>query len=196
MKEAEGAGPHSILPSSKAQTIFSDASASGPIPASSVPPVPSSGASKATGKSTSAAPAKPFSVEREEGVKEDPAADLRQKRRKRKVLEASAEEAALGGDSAWKHKVNPIDRAFLPDYNFRAALDAGLTNAPIPEILEPLVPEQLLGTTHFGGFNLVLDTRWDPKAKRIYNPKAEAQDQPKPVVMQPEPEAEEQRRKL
>ncbi|MED6125276.1 hypothetical protein PIB30_067110 [Stylosanthes scabra] len=27
-----------------------------------------------------------------------------------------------------------------------------------------------------------LDTRWDPKAKRIYNPKAEAQEQSEPVV--------------
>ncbi|MED6161499.1 hypothetical protein PIB30_061280 [Stylosanthes scabra] len=120
MKEAEGAGPRSILPSSKAQTTVSGASASGPIPASSVPPILSSGASKATGKSTSAAPAKPFSMEREEGVKEDPAADLRQKRRKRKVSEASVEEAALGGGSAWKHK-----------------------------ILEPLVSEQLLATAQF-----------------------------------------------
>ncbi|MED6132448.1 hypothetical protein PIB30_019047 [Stylosanthes scabra] len=91
----------------------------------------------------------PFSVEREEGARKDPAADLRQKRRKRKVSEASAEEATLGGDSAWKHKVNPIDRAFPPDYNFRAALDAGLTNGPIREILGPLVPEQLLGTNQF-----------------------------------------------
>ncbi|MED6128111.1 hypothetical protein PIB30_094547 [Stylosanthes scabra] len=40
---------------------------------------------------------------------------------------------------------------------------------------------------------ITLDTRWDPKAKRIYNPKAEAQDQPEPVVKQPKPEAEEQR---
>ncbi|MED6134492.1 hypothetical protein PIB30_037542, partial [Stylosanthes scabra] len=38
-----------------------------------------------------------------------------------------------------------------------------------------------------------LDTCWDPKAKRIYNPKAEVQDQPEPVVKQPEPKAEEQR---
>ncbi|MED6150274.1 hypothetical protein PIB30_070852 [Stylosanthes scabra] len=129
MKEAEGAGPRSILPSSKAQTTSSGVSASGPVSAPSIPLVSSSGASKATGKSTSA--------------------DLRQKRRKRKVSEASAEEAALGGDSAWKHKVNPIDRAFPPDYNFRAALDAGLTNAPIRKILEPLVPEQLLGTAQF-----------------------------------------------
>ncbi|MED6209694.1 hypothetical protein PIB30_057217 [Stylosanthes scabra] len=123
MKEAEGAGPRSILPSSKAQTTVSSASASDPIPASSVPPVPSVGASKATRKSTSAAAANPFSVEREEGVKEDPAADPRQKRWKWKVSEASAEVAALG--------------------------DAGLTNAQTREILEPLVPEQLLGTAQF-----------------------------------------------
>ncbi|MED6147749.1 hypothetical protein PIB30_046617 [Stylosanthes scabra] len=140
MKEAKGAGPRSILPSSKAQTTSSGVSASGTILAPSVPSVSSSGASKATRKSTSAAPAKPFSVEKEEGAKEDPAADLRQKRRKRKVSEVSAEEAALGGDSAWKHKVNPIDRA---------ALDAGLTNALIREVVEPLVPEQLLGTAQF-----------------------------------------------
>ncbi|MED6138430.1 hypothetical protein PIB30_074152 [Stylosanthes scabra] len=35
-----------------------------------------------------------------------------------------------------------------------------------------------------------LDTRWDPKAKRIYNPKAEAQEQSEPVAEeQPGPEA-------
>ncbi|MED6171933.1 hypothetical protein PIB30_045552, partial [Stylosanthes scabra] len=149
IKEAEGAGPRSILPSSKAHTTSSGVSASSTVLAPSVPPVSSSGATKATRKSTSAAPTKPFSVENEEGVKEDPAADLRKKRRKRKVSEASAEEAALGDDSARKHKVNPIDHAFPPDYNFRAALDASLTNAPIREILEPLVPEQLLGTAQF-----------------------------------------------
>ncbi|MED6136483.1 hypothetical protein PIB30_056533 [Stylosanthes scabra] len=35
-----------------------------------------------------------------------------------------------------------------------------------------------------------LDTRWDLKAKRIYNPKAEAQEQSGPVAeKQPSPEA-------
>ncbi|MED6177955.1 hypothetical protein PIB30_103053, partial [Stylosanthes scabra] len=149
MKEAEGAGPRSILPSSRVPTTFSDVSASGAVLTSAVPPVSSPGASKTTGKSTSAAPVKPFSVEKEEGVKEDSSADLRQKRRKRKVLEASVEEATLGGDSAWRHKVNPIGRAFPPDYNFRVALDAGLTNSSIRGVLEPLVPEQLLGTAQF-----------------------------------------------
>ncbi|MED6140347.1 hypothetical protein PIB30_092295 [Stylosanthes scabra] len=149
MKEVEGAGPRSILPSSKAQTTASGASASDPaapasIPASLVPPAPPSGASKAAGKLTNATTAKPFSVEKEEGIREDPAADLRQKRRKQKASEASAEEAALGGDSSWKHKVNPIDRTFPPDYNFRDALDAGLTNGPIREIVGPLVPVKYL----------------------------------------------------
>ncbi|MED6152630.1 hypothetical protein PIB30_093806 [Stylosanthes scabra] len=38
---------------------------------------------------------------------------------------------------------------------------------------------------------ITLDTRWDPKAKRIYNPKAEAQEQSEPVVEdQPERVAE------
>ncbi|MED6222118.1 hypothetical protein PIB30_061343 [Stylosanthes scabra] len=95
------------------------------------------------------AASKPFSVEGEEGAREDPAADLRQKRQQRKAVEASAEEAVLGGDSAWKHNVNPIDCAFPPDYNFRASLDVGLTNDPIREILGPLVPEQLLRTAQF-----------------------------------------------
>ncbi|MED6226413.1 hypothetical protein PIB30_103488 [Stylosanthes scabra] len=95
MKEAEGAGHRSILPSSKAQTTASSTSASDPavpasIPATSVLPAPSSSASKVLGKPMNAAAAKTFSVEREEGVREDPAADLRQKRRKRKVSEASA----------------------------------------------------------------------------------------------------------
>ncbi|MED6223617.1 hypothetical protein PIB30_075711 [Stylosanthes scabra] len=57
--------------------------------------------------------------------------------------------AALGVDPVWEHKVNPIDRAFPVDYNFRAALDAGLTQGPIQETLDPLVPEQLLGTAQY-----------------------------------------------
>ncbi|MED6222977.1 hypothetical protein PIB30_069628 [Stylosanthes scabra] len=141
MKEAEGAGPRSILSTSRAQTAASGASVSGLVASAftPVPLAPSSSASKAGGKPTTAVATKPFSMDGEEGAKENPTADLRQKRRKRKAVEASAEEPALGGDSASKHKVNPIYRAFPPDYNFRAALDVGLTNGPIREILGPLV---------------------------------------------------------
>ncbi|MED6212140.1 hypothetical protein PIB30_080356 [Stylosanthes scabra] len=108
-----------------------------PAPTTSVPPAPSAKAKKSSGVTA----AKPFFVDREEGVKEDLAADLRQKKRKRKVPEASAEEAALGVDSAWEHEVSPIDRAFPPDYNFREALDAGLTQGPSRKLLDPLLPE-------------------------------------------------------
>ncbi|MED6123885.1 hypothetical protein PIB30_053867 [Stylosanthes scabra] len=108
-------------------------------------PVPPPAAAKKRGSSRDPA-GKPFSVEGEEGAKEDPSADLKKKGRKRKAPEASAEEVALGANSSWEHKVSPINRAFPDDYNFRAALDAGLTNGPTREILGPLVPEQLLGT--------------------------------------------------
>ncbi|MED6212883.1 hypothetical protein PIB30_087719 [Stylosanthes scabra] len=154
MAEVEGMGPRSVLPHIHAPGAISGSLASNLVapvstPAASVPPVPPSSAIKARKKPLVASSGKPFSVEGEEGVKEDPSADLRQKKRKRKVLEASAKEAALGVDSVWENEVNPIDCAFPADYNFWAALDTGLTNGPIREILGPLVPEQLLGTAQY-----------------------------------------------
>ncbi|MED6152248.1 hypothetical protein PIB30_090097 [Stylosanthes scabra] len=111
MAEVEGLGPCSVLPHTQVPQHTSGASASSlavhvSILAASVPPVPSACAAKTRRKPSDAFAGKPFSVEREEGAKEDPAADLRQKRQKRKVLEASVEEAGLGVDSAWEHKVN------------------------------------------------------------------------------------------
>ncbi|MED6221783.1 hypothetical protein PIB30_058060 [Stylosanthes scabra] len=58
----------------------------------SVPLAPSADAAKAKKKSSGATAAKPFSVEREEGAKEDLATDLRQKKQNRKVPEVSMEE--------------------------------------------------------------------------------------------------------
>ncbi|MED6140264.1 hypothetical protein PIB30_091509 [Stylosanthes scabra] len=149
MAEAAGVGPRLVLPHVRPPPTTSGASASGqavpaPTPIASPPLVPPPVAVKIRGSSGDPT-GKPFSVEREEGAKEDPAADLKRKGWKRKAPEASAEEAALGADSAWEHKVNPINRAFPDDYNFWAALDAGLTNGPTREILNPLVPEKLLG---------------------------------------------------
>ncbi|MED6148255.1 hypothetical protein PIB30_051449 [Stylosanthes scabra] len=139
MKETEGADPCSILPSSKVQTVASGSLASVPVtpassPTTSVPPAPSSGVVKARKKPPVGLSGKAFSVEGEEGVKEDLSADLMQKRRKRKISEASAEEAALEVDSMWEHGVNHIDCAFPADYNFWSVLDAGLTNGPIREV--------------------------------------------------------------
>ncbi|MED6173689.1 hypothetical protein PIB30_061940 [Stylosanthes scabra] len=150
MAEAAGVGPRSVLPHVWTPTTTSGASASGqatpaPAPVASPTPVPPPAVVKRRGFSRDPT-GRPFSVEGEEGAKEDPSADLKKKGRKRKAPEASAEEVALGANSAWEHKVSPINRTFPDDYNFLAALDAGLTNGPTREILGPLVPEQFLRT--------------------------------------------------
>ncbi|MED6172229.1 hypothetical protein PIB30_048082 [Stylosanthes scabra] len=150
MAEVAGMGSRSVLPHVRAPPTTSRASASGqavpaPTPTAPAAPSPLPVATKKRGSSKDPA-GKPFPAQGEEGSKEDPSADLKKKGRKRKASDASAEEAALGADSSWVHKVSPINRAFLDDYNFREALDAGLTNGPTREILGPLVPEQLLGT--------------------------------------------------
>ncbi|MED6222492.1 hypothetical protein PIB30_064981 [Stylosanthes scabra] len=150
MAEVVEMGPRLVLPHVRTPPTTSGASASGqaapaPAPVASTIPAPHPAAAKKKGSSRDPS-GKPFSVEGEEGAKEDRSADLKKKGRKRKAPEASAEEAALGADASWVHKVSPINRIFPNDYNFRAALDAGLTNGPIWEILGPLVPEQLLGT--------------------------------------------------
>ncbi|MED6151502.1 hypothetical protein PIB30_083122 [Stylosanthes scabra] len=137
MAEVAGMGPRSVLPHVRTPSTTSGASASGQAvpalsPIASTIPAPHPAAAKKKGSSRDPS-GKPFSMEGEEGAKEDPSVDLK-KGRKRKAPEASAEE------------VSPINRAFSDDYNFRAALDAGLTNGPTREILGPLVPEQLLGT--------------------------------------------------
>ncbi|MED6212251.1 hypothetical protein PIB30_081479 [Stylosanthes scabra] len=143
MAEVAGVGPRSILPHVRAPPTTSGASASGqavPSPAATAPaassPLP---AATKKGESSKDPAGKPFPVQGEEGAKEDPSADLKKKGRKRKASGASAEEAALGTDSSWVHKVSPINRAFPDEYNFREALDAGLTNGPTREILGPSI---------------------------------------------------------
>ncbi|MED6112301.1 hypothetical protein PIB30_060409, partial [Stylosanthes scabra] len=117
------------------------------VPAPAVPAVPNPPPTAADkGRSSKDPVGKPFPVQGEEGGKEDPSADLKRKGRKRKTPGTAAEEAALGADAAWVHGVSPVERAFPESYNFRGALDAGLTNNATREILGPLVPEQLLGT--------------------------------------------------
>ncbi|MED6212072.1 hypothetical protein PIB30_079717, partial [Stylosanthes scabra] len=133
MAEVAGVGPRSVLPHVRSPPTVSCASASGqaipaPTPVASIIHVHPPAAAKKKGSLRDPS-GKPFS----------------KKGRKRKAPKASAEEAALGADSSWVHKVSPINRAFPDDYNFRVALDAGLTNGPTREILGPLVPEQLLG---------------------------------------------------
>ncbi|MED6109754.1 hypothetical protein PIB30_036507 [Stylosanthes scabra] len=69
--------------------------------------------------------AKVVNLEDEEGLQEDPAADLQKKRRRKKI------------------KV-----AFPESFNYRKALNAGLTSPPVREALSKMPPEQLLGESY------------------------------------------------
>ncbi|MED6132760.1 hypothetical protein PIB30_021887 [Stylosanthes scabra] len=71
-------------------------------------------------------------VEVEEASKEDPDADLKQKRRrKEKGKDEDIVVRVLCDDAAWEHAVNPLDLAFLKNFNYRKALDAGLTSSSL-----------------------------------------------------------------
>ncbi|MED6206280.1 hypothetical protein PIB30_025162 [Stylosanthes scabra] len=87
-------------------------------------------------------------VDLEEELKEDPAADLQSKRRRKKLKVDEAFEKALGDDSAWEHEVDPLKVAFPESFDYRKALNAGLTSAPVREALTKMPPEQLLGESY------------------------------------------------
>ncbi|MED6218857.1 hypothetical protein PIB30_030416 [Stylosanthes scabra] len=87
-------------------------------------------------------------VEGEVGVKEDPTADLRLKRRKRQVKDDAIMDRILGADSTWKHEGHPVDLAFPEGFCFREALDVGLISASVRKPLLMMPPEQLLGESH------------------------------------------------
>ncbi|MED6159939.1 hypothetical protein PIB30_046899 [Stylosanthes scabra] len=83
-------------------------------------------------------------VDLEDELKDDPAADLQRQRRRKKPKFDEAFEKALGDDSAWEHEVDPLRVAFPEDFDYRQALNAGLTSAPVREALTKMPPEQLL----------------------------------------------------
>ncbi|MED6190964.1 hypothetical protein PIB30_111181, partial [Stylosanthes scabra] len=76
------------------------------------------------------------------------AAKSKKKRQKRKRHESFPENAVLGDDTSWEHEVSPLDRAFPADFNYWAALDSRMTQSSVWKALEPMPPEQLLGTAH------------------------------------------------
>ncbi|MED6125895.1 hypothetical protein PIB30_072966 [Stylosanthes scabra] len=147
-------GPRPILPtggpSSTATAVVVAAAASasaaaGPTPAGSssqVPPVPTaSEMHKSKKQSSKRDRAKVVNLEDEEWLQEDPAADLQKKRRRKKIKVDEAFEKALGADSAWEHDVDPLTVAFPESFNYRKALNAGLTSPPVREALSKMSPE-------------------------------------------------------
>ncbi|MED6192737.1 hypothetical protein PIB30_012907 [Stylosanthes scabra] len=154
-------GPRPILPtggpSATATAAVAAAAASasavvGPIPAGSssqVPLVPTASETHKSKKQSSKHDrAKVVNLEDEEGLQEDPATDLQKKRRRKNIKVDEAFEKALGEDSAWEHDVDPLAVAFPESFNYRKALNAGLTSPSVWEALSKMPPEQLLGESY------------------------------------------------
>ncbi|MED6187814.1 hypothetical protein PIB30_080065 [Stylosanthes scabra] len=154
--------PCAMLPTGRPSAIAiaaAAASATGPTAADSssqVPPVPTTSAThKAKKQSSKRERPKVVNLKGEEGLKEDPSADLQWKRQRKKGKEDDVYDRVLGDDSAWKHEVDPIKVAFSESFNYRKALDVGLTFAPMREALVKMPPEQLLGESyHFSAKSL------------------------------------------
>ncbi|MED6192426.1 hypothetical protein PIB30_010059 [Stylosanthes scabra] len=147
--------PRSVLPTgvsaaTAAAAAITSAAPAGPsvnpaTPSVKVPPPPSA-TSKAKKSCSKRERPEKVDVEVEETTKEDPDADLRQKRRRReKGKEDYIVDRVLGDDAAWEHAVNPLDLAFLKKFNYRKALDAGLTSASVRKPLQGMLLDQLLG---------------------------------------------------
>ncbi|MED6171129.1 hypothetical protein PIB30_037944 [Stylosanthes scabra] len=122
-----------------------ESSANPATPSVQVPPPPSTN-SRAKKSSSKRERPEVVNVAGEEGAKEDLDVDLRPKRRrKEKRKEEDLMDRVLGDDAAWEHAVNPLDLAFPKKYNYRKALDAGLTSSSVRKDLEGMLPDQLLG---------------------------------------------------
>ncbi|MED6135406.1 hypothetical protein PIB30_046145 [Stylosanthes scabra] len=147
--------PRSVLPTGvpTATAAAAAAASAAPVGPSINPATPSvqvlsppPAASKAKKSSSKKERPEKVDVEVEEIAKEDPDADLRQKRRwKEKGKEDDVVDRVLGDDAAWEHAVNPLDLAFPKKFNYRKALDVGLTSASARKPLQGMLPDQLLG---------------------------------------------------
>ncbi|MED6205865.1 hypothetical protein PIB30_021657 [Stylosanthes scabra] len=156
MADPSKMGPRAVLPTGVTVATAAVAAAASVAPAGpsinsaassvQVPPPPPPAASKTKKSSSKREPPEKVDVEVEETAKEDPDANLRQKRRrKEKAKDDDIIDRALGDDAAWEHAVNPLDLAFPKKFNYRKALDAGLTSASVRKPLQGILPDQLLG---------------------------------------------------
>ncbi|MED6216724.1 hypothetical protein PIB30_010471 [Stylosanthes scabra] len=96
-----------------------------PVTIPAVVPSAAGGASSSTDAAASLKKVPPGTIclDAEENVKEDPQADLRRKRQKRKQTESDATDRVLGKDSAWEHDVHPVDLGFPDNFDYRKAID-------------------------------------------------------------------------
>ncbi|MED6167461.1 hypothetical protein PIB30_002943 [Stylosanthes scabra] len=142
--------PRSVLPtglgtsSSSAAPVFVTPTSVPPEGISTPTPPSASGGSKAKKGGSKRERTPVVNVEKEEGAKEDPSADLKPKRQKKGGKRMDFTDRVLGEDVACEHPVNPLELAFPKEYNFRKALDAGLTTFSVRKPLQTMLSDQLL----------------------------------------------------
>ncbi|MED6131868.1 hypothetical protein PIB30_013830 [Stylosanthes scabra] len=158
-------GPRPILPTGRLSATATAPAAAASASATVDTSTPAAAGSPRVGTSTQVPPAPTASeakkakkqlkkrelttmVDLEDELKEDPTADLQRQRRRKKPKFDEAFEKALGDDSAWEHEVDPLRVAFPEDFDYRKALNAGLTSAPVREALTKMPSEQLLGESY------------------------------------------------
>ncbi|MED6145633.1 hypothetical protein PIB30_027069 [Stylosanthes scabra] len=149
-------GPRAVLPvgspSATATAAAAVAASASAVPAhvdcsTQVPPAPTaSEAHKARKQPLKHDRTKVVDLEGEEALKEDPDADLQRQRRRKKPKVDEAFEKALGEDSAWEHDVDPLAVAFPESFNYRKALNAGLTSPPCGKPSEKCLQSSFLAS--------------------------------------------------
>ncbi|MED6140102.1 hypothetical protein PIB30_089950 [Stylosanthes scabra] len=158
MADSARMGPRPILPTGRLSTTAAASTTAGistPVAVGSsreeifiqVPPAPAASEAKKTKKQLKKHEQTTV-VDPEDELKEDLAADLQRQRRRKKPKFDEAFEKALGDDAAWEHKVDPLRVAFPEDFDYRKALNASLTSAPVREALTKMPLEQLLGESY------------------------------------------------
>ncbi|MED6222561.1 hypothetical protein PIB30_065562 [Stylosanthes scabra] len=225
MKEAEGAGPRSILPSSMAQTAASGSSASVPAApvgienafaakiglekelAATKDQVDVLTAERDSALATPILKAKIDSLTEElrlaEGGRLSALAHMKEVEEGTKVQAAELESchSALEQEKkkvesftqSLEQKQTALDEAEAAAGHWREEWKALAeeTRKMVQESFDILMDQVRHLNSAIDYSMITLNTRWDPKAKRIYNPKAEAQEQSEPMVEdQPEPVAE------
>ncbi|MED6155951.1 hypothetical protein PIB30_010299 [Stylosanthes scabra] len=142
MADLSKMGPRAVLPTgSPSATATAAAAAAATSASAAVGPTPVESSTQVPLAST----ASETHRTKKQSSKRDCA---KQKRRKKKAKVDEAFEKALGDDSAWEHEVDPLKVAFPEGFNFRKALNAGLTYVPVRAALTKMPPEQLLGESY------------------------------------------------
>ncbi|MED6213653.1 hypothetical protein PIB30_095350, partial [Stylosanthes scabra] len=144
MADPSRMAPRAILSTGRPSTTATAAAAAASAAAASVAAASAFAAGPTPAESSSQVPPAPTASATQKAKKQS----AKPERQKKKGKEDNVFDRVLGDDSAWKHEVDPVKVAFPESFNYRKALNAGLTFAPVRKALLKMPPEQLLGESY------------------------------------------------